>query len=405
GQEAAADERLKRPSVQLPLIMIVEYALAQLWMSWGVKPAALVGHSMGENTAACVAGIIGFEDCIGLVHLRGTLFDTVPAGGLLSVGLPADELRPLLGDDLDLGAVNGPALSVASGPQAALDRLQAELTAREVEFQRIPIDVAAHSRMLEPILQRFGDYLRSITLNPPAIPVMSNRTGQRMTDAQATDPEYWVGHLRHTVHFADCIASLAADAPKGQGRVFLEVGPGKGLASLAGQHATVTPNAVIGSLRHPQDSMADDAYFMAMLARMWAVGVEIDWDQIWGEARRNRVPLPTYAFQHRPYFIAPGKVRDTAESDWPTRRDDLADWGYLPHWRPHLAEIEIASDADLAGMPPETWLIFEDDTGLAANVGKRLESAGHTVTYVVTGDAFAQLAPGRYALSPERGRE
>lgn len=405
-QEAAADARLKQPSVQLPLIMIVEYALAQLWMSWGVKPAALVGHSMGENTAACVAGIMRFEDCIGLVHLRGTLFDTVPAGGMLSVGLPADALRPLLGAALDLGAVNGPALSVASGPQAALDALQVELQAREIEFQRIPIDIAAHSRMLEPILQRFGDYLRSIPLSVPNIPVMSNRTGERLTDAQATDPEYWVAHLRGTVHFADCIATLADDAPKGQGRVFLEVGPGKGLGSLAGQHANVTPNAVIGSLRHPQDQVADDAYFMAMLARMWAVGVAIDWDQVWGGVPRNRVPLPSYAFQRSRYFIEPGKgAQDQAEADlWPLRSDNIDSWGYRPAWVPRLAECDVDLD-DLAGLPAEDWLVFEDDAGLGAAVTARLRAANQRVITVRPADAFARAGDDGYLLAPEQGRQ
>lgn len=405
GHEAAADARLKQPSVQLPLIMIVEYALAQLWMSWGVKPAALVGHSMGENTAACVAGIMRFEDCIGLVHLRGTLFDTVPAGGMLSVGLAAEELRPLLGDDLDLGAVNGPALSVASGPQAALDRLQKQLEAREVEFQRIPIDIAAHSRMLEPILQRFGDYLRSISLSAPNIPVMSNRSGERLTDAQATDPEYWVAHLRGTVHFADCIATLASETPKGQGRVFLEVGPGKGLGSLAGQHANVTPNAVIGSLRHPQDHVADDAYFMAMLARMWAVGVTIDWDQVWGGVPRNRVPLPSYAFQRSRYFIEAGKgAQSEAEADlWPLRSDNLESWGYRPAWVPRLAECDVDTD-DLAGLPAEDWLVFEDDAGLGAAITAKLRAANQRVITVRPADAFARAGEDGYLLAPEQGR-
>jgi len=398
---ASAAERLKQPSVQLPLIMITEYALAQLWQSWGVTPAALIGHSMGENTAACLAGVLSFEDCIGLVHLRGQLFDTIPKGGLLSVPLGAEALRPYLGEALDIAAVNAPGLSVASGPQAALDDLAARLAGDGIETTRIPIDIAAHSRMLEPILGRFGDYLHSIPLHAPQIPILSNRTGDYLTAAEATDPAYWVAHLRNTVHFADGLGRLA----EGGKHVFLEVGPGKALSSLAQAHGAISANQVIGSLRHPDDNIADDAYFMAMLARMWAVGVDIDWDQIWGEARRTRVPLPSYAFQHKPYFIAPGKARKPEQDTWPTRRDNLTDWGYLPHWRPHLAEVEIASDADLAALPPETWLIFEDDTGLAAAVGKRLEAAKHTVTYVTTGDAFAALAPGRYALSPERGRE
>ena len=162
---AKADEVLKRPSLQLPLIMIVEYALAQLWISWGIVPRALAGHSMGENTAACIAGVMGFEDCIGLVHLRGRLFDTVPAGGMLSVELSADKVQRYLNADLDLGAVNAPSLSVVSGPQRALQALQARLEADGVPCQRIAIDIAAHSRMLEPILDDFRAYLRSIDLS------------------------------------------------------------------------------------------------------------------------------------------------------------------------------------------------------------------------------------------------
>ena len=400
GDEAAADAALQKPSVQLPLIMICEYALARLWMSWGVQPAALVGHSMGENTAACVAGVMSFEDCIGLVHLRGRLFDTVPAGGMLSVALSAEELTRLLGDDLDLGAVNAPSLSVATGPQAALDALEAELKARDIDCQRIQIDIAAHSRMLEPILQEFGDYLRSIRLNPPQIPFTSNRTGRMITEAQATDPEYWVSHLRGTVHFADCIGTLAD-----KNRIFIEVGPGKALASLSGQHPSVEANQVIGSLRHPADSVADDAYFLAMLGRVWALGGSFDWDQYWGEARRVRVPLPSYAFQKSAYFIEPGKAPAEAAGQWLMRDDNTDDWGWRPAWRPAYAACDVDVAGDLSGVAPETWLVFADEAGLTDLVGARLQAAGHTVLTVRAGDTFARDGETGYILSPERGRD
>nr|WP_212769892.1 type I polyketide synthase [Thalassovita mangrovi] len=399
GTEDAADEKLKTPSVQLPLIMIVEYALAQLWISWGVKPSALTGHSMGENTAACLAGVMSFEDCIGLVHLRGQLFDTVPAGGMLSVSLPAEELKPLLGDDLDLAGVNAPGLSVASGPQAALDRLEAELKSRDVDCQRILIDVAAHSRMLDPILDRFRAYLQSIQLNAPQIPFTSNRTGAFITADQATDPDYWVGHLRNTVMFADCIGTLAATGDK----VFIEVGPGKALSSLTGQHPDVTPNQVIGTLRHPQDDIADDTYFAAMLGRTWAVGVDFDWHQIWGAAKRNRVVLPSYAFQRQEYFIEPAVAGDAPADTWLMRRDDMESWAYRPVWKPRYADCAVDVAGDLSEAAKETWLIFEDDTGAGAEISKRLRMAGHTVTSVRPGDAFARTDTG-YVLPPEQGR-
>ena len=399
GDETTASERLKTPSVQLPLIMIVEYALAQLWMSWGVRPAALIGHSMGENTAACLAGVMSFSDCIGLVHLRGQLFDTVPAGGMLSVALPAATLQTHLGPDLDLAAVNAPNLSVATGPQAALDALETRLKALDIDCQRIPINIAAHSRMLEPILARFGAYLRSTPLNPPQIPIISNRTGITLTAAQATDPDYWVGHLRNTVNFADGLTELA----KNPARIYIEVGPGKALSSLAGQHDKVTANQVIGTLRHPNDAIADDTYFAAMLGRVWATGGTFDWGQIWGTARRNRVVLPTYAFQRSSYFIQPGMVQAPA-NDWLLRTDTLTDWGYKPVWTPQYAACDVEVTGDLSDVPAQTWLIFEDEAGMLAPLSARLRKAGHQVVTVRPGDTFARTKTG-YIIAPERGRE
>lgn len=401
GARAEAEAALKRPSVQLPLIMICEYALARLWMSWGVAPDLLVGHSMGENTAACLAGVMSFEDCIGLVHLRGTLFDTVPAGGMLSVSLPAEELRRHLGDDLDLAGVNAPGLSVASGPQAALDDLERRLGALDVDCQRIQIDIAAHSRMLEPILTRFGDYLRSITLNPPQIPIVSNRTGAVLSDEMATDPDYWVAHLRGTVLFADCIAHLSARRE----RIYVEMGPGKALSSLAAQHPEVSRDQVISALRHVDDDLPDDEYFIAQLGRIWAMGGTFDWTQIWGQARRNRVVLPTYAFQRKPYFIAPGARREEPVPSHLMRQDALEDWGYLPAWKPVAADCDIDVAAGLDEAEAHRWLVFVDDTGVAAAAVARLRDAGQDVVTVRAGDAFGRDGEGGYILSPERGRE
>jgi len=398
GQEAAAQERLKRPSVQLPLIMITEYALAQLYMSWGVRPAALVGHSMGENTAACLAGVIGFEDCIGLVHLRGSLFDTIAAGGMLSVPLAEPELRPYLVGDLDLASVNAPGLCVVSGPDAALVALAAVLAAAEVETQRIQIDIAAHSRMLEPILAQFGAFLAQTRLSPPQLPIISNQTGLLLTDAQATSPDYWVQHLRNTVNFQACMATLMAEP----GRVYLEMGPGRALSSLA-QANGVAAGQVIAALRHPDQAVADDAWHVASIARLWACGVPVDWEPIWGGAARKRVVLPNYAFQRKAYFIAPGVASDVAAQAVPQRIDGIANWGWKPHWRP--ASTGVDYDSDFADAAKQTWLIFVDDTGLGADCAARLRRAGHAVMTVRAGDSFGRDGEGGYSLAAERGRE
>ncbi len=284
---------------------------------------------MGENTAAALAGVMSFEDCIGLVLLRGRLFDTVPAGGMLAVPLDEAELRPMLAAGLDMASVNAPGLCVVSGPDAALATLAADLAARGVEAQRVAIDIAAHSRMLEPILGRFGDYLRSIRLNPPALPVISNRTGAPLTAEEATSPDYWVGHLRNTVNFRACMAALSS-VP---GRVFVEMGPGRALSSLA-QANGVAAGQVIAALRHPAQAMADDAWHMATIARLWACGVPVDWAPIWGGKRRQRVPLPGYAFQRKDYFIEPGQDRAVEGDAAPVRVEDIGAWGWKPHWRP-----------------------------------------------------------------------
>lgn len=393
GAEAAADEQLKRPSVQLPLIMIAEYALAKLYESWGVRPAALIGHSMGENTAACLAGVMSFEDCIGLVHLRGQLFDSVPPGGMLSVPLDEADLRPRLTGGLDMASVNAPGLCVVSGPDAELAELARRLAAEEIETQRIAIDIAAHSRMLEPILGRFGDYLRSIRLNPPELPVISNRSGLPLTAEEATSPEYWVRHLRNTVLFRQGMAHLTATP----GRVYMEMGPGRALSSLA-QANGVAAGQVIPALRHPEQKMADDAWHIASIARLWACGVAVDWEPVWGGARRLKVPLPGYAFQRKPYFIEPAQPQAVEAEALPMKIADLAQWGWQPVWRPRA--VEEAEDA-----APHGWLVFMDEAGLAAQVVAQLRAAGHGVVTVRAGDAFARDGAGGYILNPERGRE
>ncbi|MEP2717198.1 type I polyketide synthase, partial [Pseudophaeobacter sp.] len=399
GGEAEANAQLQKPSAQLPLIMIIEYALAQLWISWGIRPAALVGHSMGENTAACLAGVLSFEDCIDLVLLRGRLFDTVPAGGMLSIALPLAEVQALIGTDLDIASVNAPSLTAVSGPQAALDALATRLSAQEVDHQRIQIDIAAHSRMLDGILGDYRAFLAGLQLSAPQMPVISNRTGQPLTDQQAMDPDYWVGQLRNTVHFADCIDSLAATP----GRVFLEVGPGKALSALSQMSPAVQPGQVLSALRHPDQEVPDDAYFFGVIGRLWACGVEADWDQIWGEAKRHRLPLPGYQFQRSRYFIAPGTQQTQENAALPRRHDALDDWGYRPAWRPRLADCALDIDTDLDEAPLK-WLLFADDCGLADATAAQLRQAGHRVALVRPGDTYAKLSNLDYIPPPEQGR-
>ncbi len=388
---------LERPSLQLPAIFIVEHALARLLISTGLQPTALIGHSVGENTAACVAGTMTFEDCLGLVVLRGRLMDRT-AGGMLAVPLAADELAPLLEEyGLDLAAVNAPDLCVASGDDATLARLQEHLASIGVEAHRVKINIAAHSRMLDPVLDEFGAYLRSITLSKPTIPWVSNRTGTWVTDAQATDPEYWVAHLRGTVRFAEGIATLAAES----GRVFLEVGPGKTLSSLARMNPAVSSSqASINVLRHADEVVPDDAFLLGVTGRLWAAGGQLDVAKLFEGEQRMRVSLPTYAFQGQKYFIEPGTRHDAAADAADAlvdKESDASRWFWEPVWR--RRDVEDPIDQHM------THLVFADAAGVADRLVPRLRATGHRVVVVRSGDSYACVSPDEYRLSPEQGRD
>ena len=185
---AKADKQLEAPSLALPALFAVEYALAMLLQSWGLLPAALIGHSAGEYAAACISGVFSMPDAISLVALRGMLFEKLPRGAMLSIALPEEQVRSLLGSELSLAAVNGPSLCVASGPVEAIARLESKLAADEIEHARVHIDVAAHSSMLEPILSEFERFCRPIAFQKPKIPFVSNLTGTWITDSRSDGP-------------------------------------------------------------------------------------------------------------------------------------------------------------------------------------------------------------------------
>ena len=389
----------ERTSMQLPAIFLIEYALAQMLLAKGITPTALAGHSVGENTAACISGTMTFEECLGLVVLRGRLTD-LTSGGMMAVPLTVDELQPLLDElGLDLAAVNAPDLCVASGDVDTLARLEERLKAIGVEGHRVRINSAGHSRMLEPVLEEFGAYLRSMKLSAPTIPWVSNRTGTWITPEQATDPAYWVEHLRRTVFFADCVATLAAEP----GRVFLEVGPGKVLSSLAKMHPAVRPSqATIPTLRHAEEVVPDDAFFVGVLGRLWAAGGQLDTKLIFGEERRRRVSLPTYAFQGQRYYIEPPTKAQQAEggdasSDLVVKEPEQDRWFYEPVWR--RRDVEDPCDERF------TYLVFADLVGVADHVVPRLRAEGHTVVVVRGGDSFGRIADDEYRLAYEQGRD
>jgi acyl transferase domain-containing protein/thioesterase domain-containing protein/acyl carrier protein len=399
GQEAEAADRIQRPSLALPLLLTTQYAQAKLWMSWGLQPNAMIGHSMGEYTAAHLAGVFSLGDALTLVELRGKLFETLPEGGMLSVPMSEEELKPFMTPELSIAAVNGPKLTVASGPVAAIDELQKQLEAQEIEAARVRISVAAHSSMLEPILKEFGDFFSRIRMSAPTLPFVSNLSGTWITPAEATDPQYWVRHLRNTVRFAEGLQDLLKDA----NRILLEVGPGRTMASLARQHpGRPAAQPVFNSMRHPDEQVADQAYVLGMLGRLWSAGAAVDWAAFRGTERRKRVQLPTYQFDHVRHWVEPGTAAlaaATHEGDGVLhKRTDLTDWFYQPVWT-RAARVEAAVDE---AAEPLRSLVFLDDTGFGERLAKRLRDTAHDVATVRAGKSYARRGKDDFTINPDK---
>ncbi|MEO6191568.1 MAG: amino acid adenylation domain-containing protein, partial [Thermoanaerobaculia bacterium] len=286
-----AGEELARTEFTQPALFAVEHALARQWMAWGVRPVAMLGHSIGEYVAACLAGVFSFADALALVVERGRLMAAMEPGAMLAVSLPESEIVSLLGEDLALAAVNGPQRAVVAGPEPAVAALAAELEARGVRNRRLRTSHAFHSAMMEPALEPFAERVRRVRLSPPSIPFVSNVTGTWITAGQATDPEYWARQIRATVRFADGLAALAEEPD----RLLLEVGPGNTLTTLAREAGAVA----VASLPHASDRRGDHAFLLTALGRLWLAGIVPDWRALHEGERRLRVALPTYPFERQ----------------------------------------------------------------------------------------------------------
>ncbi len=297
-EEAAA--RLDQTALTQPALFAVEYALARLWESWGIRPRALLGHSLGEYVAACLAGVFSLEDALALVATRGRLIQELPPGAMLGIPLSESELRPLLGERLSLAAINGPMQCVAAGPTEDIHRLERTLAERNVACTRLRTSHAFHSAMMEPVLAPFAAWLSRVALKAPRIPFLSNVTGDWITPAEATDPHYWVRHLREPVRFAEGLKRLLG----AQGPLLLEVGPGRTLASLASRHPERSGDRpVLSSMRHPREQGSDTAFARRTLGQLWLAGAAVNWKGLHTDSPRPRVPLPTYPFERQRYVL------------------------------------------------------------------------------------------------------
>ncbi|WP_437280885.1 beta-ketoacyl synthase N-terminal-like domain-containing protein [Sorangium sp. So ce375] len=320
AQAESAASRLDQTAITQPALVAIEIALARLWMSWGVRPQAMIGHSIGEYAAACIAGVLTLEDALSLAAARGRIMQELPPGAMIAVALPEAEAQALATGGLSLAAVNGPSLSVLSGPLEAVAELERRLSERGVGARRLRTSHAFHSSMMDPVLAPFLEQVKRRRLSAPEIPYLSSVTGAWITAEEATDPGYWVRHLRQPVRFADGLSRLFSDPT----RALLEVGPGATLSNLARRHPGAPAGQIIqSSLSSSSASTRGSACTMEALGALWVQGVLVDWEGFYRGERRRRVPLPTYAFERQRCWIDPPRGRGAGAAAAPLVRPTM----------------------------------------------------------------------------------
>jgi acyl transferase domain-containing protein/acyl carrier protein len=388
GSQSSAE--LNETRIAQPTLFALEFALARMWMHFGVTPAGMIGHSLGEFVAACLAGVFSLEDALRIVAFRGEIMQSMPRGSMLSVGLDEEEILRLIGGSLSIAAVNGRSICSVSGPEEEIADLQRLLESRNIACSRLHTSHAFHSSMMEPAVERFGEFLSRISLRQPRLPFISNVTGRWITPEDAVDPGYWARHLRERVQFARGVRELAASADG----LLLEVGPGTALTALARE---CQPSAqVFSSLPHAKDPQPSASTVLSALGALWLRGVAIDWQAVHEGESLHRIPLPTYPFERKRFFVQPGEkgvfdLRPPQSSG----RLDLEDWFHVPCWK-----RTVSAGLKAAEPPSSPWLIFADTTGLADSVARALSARGEPFTLVNAGSSFSFDGERTYTIDP-----
>jgi acyl transferase domain-containing protein/acyl carrier protein len=394
---AAAAERLTQTECAQPALFAVEYALARLWMRWGIEPTACLGHSIGEYVAACLAGVFSIDDALRVVAARGRLMQQLPAGAMAAVALSRDDLVRRLSGSLEIAALNAPSLSVIAGPFDEIEGFERDCREHGVTCRRLHTSHAFHSAAMDPILEPFRQVVASVERRIPSIPFVSNVTGTWIAPAQATDPAYWVAHLRQPVRFAEGVATiLDRDAS-----TLIEVGPGRALGSLARQVGAHGAVAVFASLPPHDEGRSEQACLLETVGGLWLRGAAIDWKAFYGSERRRRVALPTYPFERTRYWVdVPKEEPPPPPPDPLAKIEDLSQWFLVSGWRQtpppqfYAQGRSVPTDA--------SWLVFADDDAFSGDVVTALcrGTDPQRVTIVRPGTGYQQTDEREFTIDP-----
>ncbi|MDK1314044.1 type I polyketide synthase [Pseudoalteromonas ardens] len=371
--EAQRLELLNSTAITQPVLFAVEYSMAQVWLALGIQPTCMIGHSLGEFVAACLAGVFDLPTALMLVSKRAKLMQACPRGEMLAVAASAQQamaLRAQLPADAvcDLAAINAPDSCVLSGDDAAISTLVQMCAQKHIKAQRLHTSHAFHSAMMTPCLREFEQIMSSVTLRAPTIPFISNLTQSEISAEQATDPQYWCRHLRETVNFAGGLSCILRDP----NALLLEIGPGQQLSQLALRHSAIDAQRVVNSQVSKNQEIDSDSAFIQAVGRLWLANLPIDWDAFYSEQlfsdgqQPAKVALPDYPYQPQRYWVDPQGEQGQVSQ---TKRQSLDDWIYVPQWQRQALPL-------LQGEQKQAVLVVSDHSDLAAQLKLQLGDQG-----------------------------
>lgn len=413
---AGVESPIHQTAYTQPALFALEFALASLWQDWGVRPDFVMGHSAGEYVAACVAGVFSLEDGLRLIAARGRLMQALPAEGRM-VAVQTGEARAAAAiapyaKEVSLAALNGPANTVISGRRGAVEAVCAALEADGVKATPLAISVAAHSPLVEPMLDEFARFARTVTFAPPRVRLISNVSGGAESRAVAT-PDYWVRHVRNPVRFAEGMQTLQSQGCE----AYIEIGAKPVLLGM-GRQSVTGPAAWLPSLRsgHP-----DRQVMLRSLGELYVRGVEIDWHAFHRDTGRRRVALPTYPFQRQRYWVdPPAEAASSTSAVWPGQRLRLPfssemrfESRFSPAWPAHLTDHRLAGTVVVAAATHLAWVIdavkAAFDTAavtleeiVCPQALVLLDGAARTLQLILTPHSGDELAFRIVSLPPDR---
>ncbi len=388
-----------------PALFILEYALAQLWISWGIQPAAVMGHSIGEYVAACIAGVFSFEEGVQLVAERGRLIQTLcEKGEMVAVFAPEQKIRSLLPafvGGVGIAAINGPESVVISGRKEAVQQLVNQITSDGVETKSLSVSHGFHSPLMDPVLPDFERILAQIDLKQPQIPLISNLTGERASSEIIT-PKYWCRQLRQPVQFSTGINTLYRQGYD----VFLEIGAKPTLIQMGRNCLPENKGLWFPSLQPHQENWQS---LLFSLSSLYLEGSIVDWKGFDQDYSRHHLRLPTYPFQRQHYWV---DERDKTEiirdhvitlQEKSQKNPDPSQWFYWPSW--HRSAPIQTNPTKIQPRKPLNWLVLTDSEGIGLQIGETLQQKGQQVIWIKLGEDFFQLSDTIYHLDPSQPKD